>query len=89
MERSTARELMDDPAVDARELAENFADIERANAWFGGARAVVREVLRRDARRVLDVGCGSADIPRALLAEARRRGRRLEVVGLDRSPRRS
>ena len=85
MERSTARELMDDPAVDAVELAENFADIERANAWFGGSRSVVREVFARDARRVLDVGCGSADIPRALLAEGRRRGRRLEIVALDRS----
>jgi SAM-dependent methyltransferase len=85
MERSTAAELMDDPAVDAAELAENFTDIERANAWFGGARPVVREVFARDARRVLDVGCGSADIPRALLAEGRRRGVPLQVVGLDRS----
>lgn len=85
MERSQARELMDDPAVDAVELAGNFADIERANAWFGGARAVVREVFARGARSVLDVGCGSADVPRALLAESRRRGRPLEVVALDRS----
>jgi len=77
---------MDDPAVDANELAYNFSDIERANAWFGGARTVVREVFARDAHSVLDVGCGSADIPRALLAEARRRGSELEVVGLDRSP---
>ncbi len=85
MERNTARELMDDPAVDADELAGNFADIERANAWFGGSRAMVREVFARDVQRVLDVGCGSADIPRALLAEGRRRGRALEVVALDRS----
>jgi SAM-dependent methyltransferase len=85
MERSSARELMDDPAVDAAELAGNFADIERANAWFGGARTVVREVFVRGARNVLDVGCGSADIPRALLAESRRRGKTLKVTGLDRS----
>ena len=85
MLRVTAEELMDDPQVDAVELARNFDDIERANRWFGGTAPVVREVFARPAEWVLDVGCGSGDIPRALTAEARRRGRRLEVVCLDRS----
>jgi ubiquinone/menaquinone biosynthesis C-methylase UbiE len=85
MERIAAAELMDDPAVDPAELARNFDDIERANRWFGGTAPVVREVFARPAEWVLDIGCGSADIPRALLAEARRRGRRLEIVCLDRS----
>jgi len=85
MERVTAAELMDDPLVDAAELARNFDDIERANRWFGGTAPVVREVFARPAEWVLDIGCGSGDIPRALVAEARRRGRRLEVVCLDRS----
>jgi len=77
---------MDEWDVDPRELSGNFADIERANAWFGGIRPVVREVFARpDVRRILDVACGSADVPRALLGEARRRGRQLEIVALDRS----
>ncbi len=77
MERVSALELMDDPEVDPGELAANFNDIERVNAWFGGARPVVREVFARPVRRLLDVGCGSGDIARALLAEARRRGEAL------------
>lgn len=85
MPRVSALELMDDPNVDPAQLAGNFLDIERANRWFGGTEPVLREVFARDVERVLDVGCGSADIARALLRDARRRGRRLEVVALDRS----
>ncbi len=76
---------MDDPHVDPAQLARNFDDIERANRWLGGTAPVVREIFARDVEWVLDVGCGSADIPRALLREAQRRGRRLEIVALDRS----
>jgi SAM-dependent methyltransferase len=85
MPRVSALELMDDPNVDPAQLAGNFSDIERANRWFGGIEPVLREVFARDAERVLDVGCGSGDIARALVREARRRGRRLDVVALDRS----
>ncbi len=85
MRRVVALELMDDPAVDRADLAANFDDIERANRFFGGTRPVVAELLARDVRRVLDVGCGSADIPRALVRAACRRGRDLEVVALDSS----
>ncbi len=85
MRRVVALELMDDPGVDARDLAANFDDIERANRYFGGTRPVVAAVFARDAQRVLDVGCGSADIPRALVRAARARGRTLDVVALDTS----
>jgi ubiquinone/menaquinone biosynthesis C-methylase UbiE len=85
MVRRVAAELMDDPQVDPAALARNFDDIERANRWFGGVRPVARAVFAHAAERVLDVACGSGDIPRALVREARRRGRRLDVVALDRS----
>jgi ubiquinone/menaquinone biosynthesis C-methylase UbiE len=85
MPRAMGLELMDDPNVDPAQLAGNFEDIERANRWFGGTGPVLREVFALDAESVLDVGCGSADIARALLRGARRLERRLEVVALDRS----
>jgi ubiquinone/menaquinone biosynthesis C-methylase UbiE len=83
--RAAIPELMDDPAVDPGELAANFDDIERANRLFGGVAPVLREVFAREPVWLLDVGCGSADIDRALLREARRRERRLEIVALDAS----
>jgi ubiquinone/menaquinone biosynthesis C-methylase UbiE len=83
--RASTAELMDDPSVDEAELADNFREIEETNRRFGGIAPVLREVFARRGERLLDVACGSADIPRALLREARRRGRRLEVVALDRS----
>src|ERR1700719_4024948 len=76
---------MDDPEVYPLELTRNFDDIERANRMFGGIAPVVREVFSRKAEWVLDVGCGSGDIARALISKARRRGRRLEIVCVDHS----
>ena len=85
MRRSDERELLDGDAYSIAELRGNFRDIERANRWFGGVapvRAFVRDI---GARSVLDVGCGSGDICRALVRDAERRGHGLRVVGLDRS----
>ncbi|MBC5811596.1 MAG: methyltransferase domain-containing protein [Candidatus Eremiobacteraeota bacterium] len=84
--RAIADELMDDPAVDPRSLSENFDDIERANRLFGGLAPVLHAVFAADARTVLDVGCGSGDVARAIARAARARGRQVEVTCLDRSP---
>ena len=85
MRRVVARELMDDPAANPAELAENFDDIEFANRVFGGIGPLASAMRRMGAERLLDVGCGSADVPRALVARARSRKRRLDVVALDAS----
>lgn len=76
--RATDRELIDDPIESLGELAQNFCDIEAANRWLGGL-AIVRRAVPPGAQTVLDVGTGSADIPRALA----RRG--LHVTALDSS----
>ncbi len=75
-----------DPAV----LAENLADLRRANRLFGGVHLTLRalERLTRDLPRgteltVLDVATGSGDIPLAVLAWARRRGLRAHVLATD------
>ena len=85
-----AVEMLDRPAPFA-DLAESLADIARLNAIFGGRRLTVRHVARlltgapRDRTiTVLDVGTGAADLPRALVRWARRAGRRILVLALDR-----
>jgi SAM-dependent methyltransferase len=85
MPRVVARELMDDEAASPNELAGNLRDIERANRWFGAAKPAAAFVRDTEARTVLDVGCGSADIALALVRDAERRGAALAVTCLDRS----
>lgn len=85
-----AIEMLDRPAP-AADLSECLHDVARLNGLFGGRRVTlvhVRRLLRRVPRdrvaTVLDVGTGSADVPRALVRWARRTGRRIRVLALDR-----
>jgi SAM-dependent methyltransferase len=85
MKRIVARELMDEPVESLAELEANVVDIEFANRVLGGIAPVLREVRRAGARTLLDVCCGSGDVARALVADARRRGGDVHVTLLDRS----
>jgi SAM-dependent methyltransferase len=85
-----AVEMLDRPAPFA-DLAQSLADIARLNALFGGRFITLAHVRRllagmpRDRTiTVLDVGSGGADVPRALARWARRVGRRLRILALDR-----
>jgi SAM-dependent methyltransferase len=67
-------------------------NLSRANRYFGGTRSVLRWLTPRLAARrgetvrILDVGCGRADITRALVMRARELGVRLRVVAVDADP---
>lgn len=76
---------MDDPVDSIVELEANLRDIERANRFFGGIAPLARVLETTGAMEILDVGCGAADIPRALLYRARRHGVTLAITCLDRS----
>jgi ubiquinone/menaquinone biosynthesis C-methylase UbiE len=82
--------MLDRP-VPYSDLVRSLRDIERLNTLFGG-RAVTLAAVARLLRHVppgrvatiLDVGTGSADIPRALVRRARRAGRPIRVIAVDR-----
>jgi len=76
---------MDGPVDSLVELEANLRDIERANRLFGGITPIARVLEATEAIEILDVGCGAADIPRALLVRAQRHGRTLAITCLDRS----
>ena len=84
-QRVDLRELMDDPVDSLTELRENLRDLERANRFLGGVASIARFVERVGATTILDVGCGAADIPRALLEKAARRKQALSITCLDKS----
>jgi ubiquinone/menaquinone biosynthesis C-methylase UbiE len=85
-----APELLDEPLHEHAELRQALDQIAEVNRWLGGQRAVLGALARllpcgRPAR-VLDVGTGSADIPLAIDAWARRRGIDAHIIALDRHP---
>lgn len=89
--RDRVPELMDDPALDPAEHRRALAGLARLNAVSNSA-GVLWPALAKLARelnrppRVLDVATGSGDVPRKLVARAKRAGLALEVAGCDISP---
>jgi SAM-dependent methyltransferase len=81
--RSTAPEALDE-GVPAAEAVRSLHDLRWVNRWLGGRRSLVDAVaplLRGQAApRLLDVGCGSADLPDLLV---RVFAGRLLAVGVD------
>ena len=83
-----ALERLDRPVAPAERDA-SLADIDRMNAWFGGYALTLRALERvatSSHMRVVDVGGGRGDFARRLIARARRRGRSVHVVVVDRDP---
>jgi SAM-dependent methyltransferase len=82
---------MDDPALDPGEHRRALAGLARLNAVSNSA-GVLWPPLAKLARalnrplRVLDVATGSGDVPRKLVARARRAGVALEASACDISP---
>jgi ubiquinone/menaquinone biosynthesis C-methylase UbiE len=88
-------ELLDGDLDDPAALVGNLRDLRRVNRLLGGVRLsrLAIEALGRVGEAgggsagmpasILDVGAGGADIPVALLADARRRGHALRVVATD------
>lgn len=90
--RSQEREIIDDPAaMPPGEMSRVLRELGLVNRWLGGLGAL-RPALRcymDQARaagrvlRILDLGCGGADIPREIVGWGWERGCRVRVVGID------
>jgi SAM-dependent methyltransferase len=90
-ERSTQRELLDEPELDPAQLGMNLRDLARLNRLPGGTAGSVHaiELLAEGARRVsiVDVGTGAGDMPLAFARHGRaRRGDRWQVLAFDTRP---
>lgn len=74
------------------ETVRSLENLKVANRYFGGTRSVLRplcHLLRSSPAgfvRVLDVGCGGADVPLALAGWARRHALRLHITAVDQDP---
>ena len=87
-------ELLDDPSTDAALATRSLQDVARSNRWFGGANAVIAELVpvlaaargRAAPLTLLDVGTGAGDIPERARRVAARSGVRLLTMGLEITP---
>lgn len=90
--RRRGHEFLDDPTLDGALIVRSLRDVARANALFGGRRAVLRAVdealpeLADGAGTLLDVGTGLGDIPFHARRLAARRGVTLRTLGVELSP---
>ncbi len=81
---------MDGPDFDQERVEGTFRWLEPVNRFLGGHQPVLaffgregRAWSRERTYELLDVGCGAADVPRALVRWARRAGYRLRVTAID------
>lgn len=83
-----AAERLDAPRHDGPTLERSLDHVAAVNRWLGGRHALVRALAGRlsDGAAVLDIGTGSADLPRAIARWARRRGRTVTITAVDVHP---
>ena len=88
--RSYEPEILDVETPSPDELKKCYVWMKAINRWLGGVSATLswfehfsRHWSPGETIRVLDVGAGSADIPRALIIWASKRGFSLTVTALD------
>jgi ubiquinone/menaquinone biosynthesis C-methylase UbiE len=85
-----APELLDEETHDAAELAQSLDHVAAVNRWLGGTRALLKHVTpllhERHTTRILDLGTGSADLPRSIVDWARKNNKQVEIVATDLHP---
>lgn len=82
---------MDEPGADPEQLRRSLGFIRRINRLLGYTRATLwhlerfsRSWAKGERIDIVDLATGSADIPRAILKWARRKGFDVHIVGVDR-----
>ena len=92
MKRSTEKEMMDLPGNPKALLVEDLRNLRVINRYLGGYRGVIKGLKRLVGEgrmrqfSLLDVGTGSADIPKVIVQWARNRGIEATVVALEPEP---
>ena len=89
MKRSAEKEMMDLPGNPKDLLVEDLHNLRRINRYLGGYRGVMKGLKRLVGKdkmsrfSLLDVGTGSADIPRIIVQWARDQGIEARVIALE------
>jgi ubiquinone/menaquinone biosynthesis C-methylase UbiE len=82
-----AQELLDLPQTSLEQLEQSLAHVAQINRWLGGDQSILTSLARNmeegETLDVLDVGTGSAALPRRIVHWARARGLPIQVRATD------
>jgi len=88
--RSKEEEVMDGFSGDPRDIEHAYRLIERVNRFLGGTRVILKYLRRYSGHwpagatiRVLDLGSGATDIPRAIANWCRKKKIKIQILALD------
>ncbi len=89
---SAAPEWIDRPEIDPAKVREELHVLEDANRHFGGHHLALHYIKRLVAKsqarpvKILDLGTGAGDIPRAIAAWSAKRQTPVAITAVDRNP---
>lgn len=92
MKRSTEKEMMDLPGNPKALLVEDLRNLRTINRYLGGYRGVIKglkQLVGQDRMKrfsLLDVGTGSADIPKMIVQWARNQSIEATIIALEPDP---
>jgi len=86
-QRSNQKELLDADDIPRDLLYQNLKELEVVNKWLGGLNitlAGLKATLRPHVPvKIADIGCGGGDALRAMARYSKRKGHKVEFVGID------
>jgi len=92
-QRTDKEELMDDFSIGGDLLRDTLDKLEKINRWLGGNKVTVnglKELLKNHPKEqevsIVDIGCGHGDILRDVAKFGRKKGYRMNLLGVDANP---
>lgn len=88
--RSDMPEKMDQPGVEISEIHTALRELETINKRLGGYKVILNALDKLNwpdcTVRIMDIGCGGGDMLRAIAEWADKKGRSVELLGVDINP---
>jgi 2-polyprenyl-3-methyl-5-hydroxy-6-metoxy-1,4-benzoquinol methylase len=92
-QRTDKEELMDDFSIGGDLLRDTLDKLENINRWLGGNKVTVnglKKLLKNHPKEeeitIIDIGCGHGDILRDVAKFGRKKGYKMNLLGVDANP---
>jgi len=89
-QRSTQTEIMDDFSMEGELLKRTLDQIALINKWLGGNSVTInglqklwKDLPLEQEITIVDLGCGNGDMLRVVANLARKKGRKVKLIGID------